>query len=342
MTESTPVISVMILTYNHEKYIRQAVESILMQECSYSYEIVICDDCSTDNTRNICTKLQKEHPDKIRLIFNESNKGLIRNYFETMQECRGKYIADCSGDDYWLTSSKLQKEADVLENRNDIVLVHTNWKDIVQHTGKVYDDVKSRREGWKSLILDKKDTEFYLNHRNLSLVNINTSCFRKDIALGIYKKYNRFFDPDLYMSEDFQLLFLMLYEGGSFYYIDEDTAIYRLLDESVSQSCCVSKKFRYRYRLTKLRVDLSNEFNVPISKFLSEESINLYYLAFKAKQKDFTIQTKSLLDSFGYKNVPLRAKFFYYIGLNKGATNITYCFYTIGKKIKRFFTKKRE
>lgn len=95
-----PEVSVITVTYNQAGTIARTLDSILAQECDFDYEIVIGEDCSTDDTLDICRRYAAAHPDKIRLLHNTVNKGIIDNYFDCIMECRGKYIADCPGDDY--------------------------------------------------------------------------------------------------------------------------------------------------------------------------------------------------------------------------------------------------
>lgn len=107
-------VSVLMITYNHEKYISQALESILSQQVCFEYEIVIGEDCSKDNTRKIILEYLRKHPDKIRLLSQEKNLGMLRNYTRTFKECKGKYIAVLDGDDYWISPDKLQRQVDYL------------------------------------------------------------------------------------------------------------------------------------------------------------------------------------------------------------------------------------
>lgn len=132
MTEKIvePFVSVLVTTYNHEKYITQAIESILAQKCNFDFEIVIGEDFSKDDTRKICLELQRKYPQNIKLILNSENKGLLRNFCDTMLQCNGKYIAECSGDDFWNDANKLQKQIDILEANPDVVLVHTGWNEL--------------------------------------------------------------------------------------------------------------------------------------------------------------------------------------------------------------------
>lgn len=115
-------VSVCMIAYNHEKYIVQAVESALMQQTDFDYEIVIGEDCSTDGTRALLVNLQKEHPGKIRLLLPERNLGMMPNFIATLKACRGQYIALLEGDDFWTHPHKLQKQADFLDANPDFVM----------------------------------------------------------------------------------------------------------------------------------------------------------------------------------------------------------------------------
>jgi glycosyltransferase involved in cell wall biosynthesis len=110
-----PEVSVCIFSFNYELYIEQAIKSVLLQKADFGYEIVIGDDLSTDSTREIVMRLQKENPEIIRLSFNEVNIGGTKNWIKTINTCRGKYIALLDGDDYFTDAAKLQKQYDCLE-----------------------------------------------------------------------------------------------------------------------------------------------------------------------------------------------------------------------------------
>lgn len=115
MCDFTPLVSVFMITYNHEEYIEQAIESVMMQEVSFSIEIVIGDDCSSDKTQNILLQYKKEHPDIINLILREKNIGPANNLFDVFMNCKGKYIAILEGDDYWTDKHKLSKQVKAIE-----------------------------------------------------------------------------------------------------------------------------------------------------------------------------------------------------------------------------------
>lgn len=109
-----PLVSVHMLTYNHERYIRQAIEGVLNQKTDFEYELVIGEDASTDQTREICFEYQRRYPEKIRVLWSETNLYVNGggNGTRVTAACRGKYIAYCEGDDYWTNPDKLQMQVD--------------------------------------------------------------------------------------------------------------------------------------------------------------------------------------------------------------------------------------
>ena len=111
MRKEIPVVSVCMITYGHENYIRKAVEGVLNQNTVYSFELYILNDCSPDNTDSIIQSLIQKHRtgNKIRSLSNDSNIGAIPNFKEALSECKGEYIALCEGDDYWTDSLYVAK-----------------------------------------------------------------------------------------------------------------------------------------------------------------------------------------------------------------------------------------
>ena len=120
-----PLISVVVVTYNQEKYIQQTLDSILAQQTDFDFEIVVGEDCSTDNTRDKVFSYQQKYPERIKVVTSDLNVGLLKNYYRTIQHASGKYIACCAGDDYWHASDKLQAQVSVMENDPEYGLVHS-------------------------------------------------------------------------------------------------------------------------------------------------------------------------------------------------------------------------
>jgi len=108
-------LSVCLITFNHKRFIAQALEGALAQKANFHYEIVVGDDCSLDGTREIAIGYQQRYPSKIRLALPERNLGTNRNLAQTLRACRGQYIALLEGDDYWTCSTKLQEQVDFLD-----------------------------------------------------------------------------------------------------------------------------------------------------------------------------------------------------------------------------------
>ena len=121
MTEKQIDVSVYMLTYYHEKYIRQAIESVLSQKTHYNYEIVISDDFSQDGTREILREYQEKYPDIIRLNLNEKNMGIPANIYKARTMCRGRYITNLSGDDYWINDDKIEIETKFMDEHPEYV-----------------------------------------------------------------------------------------------------------------------------------------------------------------------------------------------------------------------------
>lgn len=118
-------VSVIFITYNHEKYVEKALRSVLTQETDFPFEVVVGEDCSTDGTREILKTVAKEYPDQVRLYLRDTNTGgrPTVNVYETTMRCHGKYLAYLEGDDWWTDPKKLQKQVDFLESHPEYMAV---------------------------------------------------------------------------------------------------------------------------------------------------------------------------------------------------------------------------
>ncbi len=110
-----PLVTICIITYNHERSIAQAIDSVLMQVIDFKVEIIIADDCSTDKTRDILSAFRSKHPGIIQLILQQRNVGAAQNWLDLLNAPSSKYIAYFEGDDFWTDAQKLQKQVDFLE-----------------------------------------------------------------------------------------------------------------------------------------------------------------------------------------------------------------------------------
>lgn len=115
-----------MMAYNHSAYISQAVESVLMQETDFAFEVLIGEDRSQDDTREKLARLQEKYPQKINLLLNEHNIGIHKNLDQLLGSAKGEYIAILEGDDYWTSPNKLQKQIDFLEDHSDFTVCFHN------------------------------------------------------------------------------------------------------------------------------------------------------------------------------------------------------------------------
>lgn len=137
MQEDRPMVSVIVLTYNHEKYIKQALDSILSQKVNFDYEILIGDDASTDNTVKVLKEYKSKFPNIIKLFLNEVNLGATRNAYNLLINAKGKYLATCEGDDYWTDDNKLQIQVEFLEKNKNLVGC-SHYFTVVDENNKAY------------------------------------------------------------------------------------------------------------------------------------------------------------------------------------------------------------
>jgi len=139
--KKNPKVSVCMITYNHENYIREAIEGVLIQQCNFDVELIIANDCSTDKTDKKVQNIIHNHPNSswIQYTNHSQNKGMMPNFIWAMQQCKGKYIALCEGDDYWTDPLKLQKQVDFLEANEEYVLCF-HQVNILKTNGEIVDD----------------------------------------------------------------------------------------------------------------------------------------------------------------------------------------------------------
>ncbi|MCP9748521.1 glycosyltransferase [Lacihabitans sp. CS3-21] len=128
MQKQKPLVSVHLLTYNHAKFIAQSIESVVNQQTSFPFEIVIGDDHSTDGTSQIVDQYAAQYPDLIKVVRGKTNGGPQPNSIRILENSQGKYMAALEGDDYWIDPLKLQKQADFMEQNPDFAICFTNTR----------------------------------------------------------------------------------------------------------------------------------------------------------------------------------------------------------------------
>ncbi|NJB81741.1 glycosyltransferase [Wenyingzhuangia aestuarii] len=203
-------VSVFMLVYNQEQYIEQTILSVLNQKTSFPFNLVIGEDCSTDNTLRIIKTLKNKYPHKIKLLKSKNNIGLIHNFVRTVKECDGEYIAICDGDDYWIDEYKLQKQVKFLEENKDHSIVFTNKKNLFSDGNLIESkDEKPETSDFKDLIKG-------------NYIASVTVLFRNKIRnLTIPEWFLK------YPYGDWPLYLLIINDGSKIKYLNEYTAIYR-------------------------------------------------------------------------------------------------------------------
>lgn len=144
---STVDISIIVMAYFHEQYIKRAIDSILSQNIDANYEIIVADDCSKDKTIEIVNEFCHRYPNIIKIYSNEENLGICRNLYQTFLKCAGKYIVITDGDDYWVDDEKLSKEFMFLEKNRDFFAVSTSIEGYYtdgEKTGCIYPQERYR------------------------------------------------------------------------------------------------------------------------------------------------------------------------------------------------------
>jgi glycosyltransferase involved in cell wall biosynthesis len=267
-TTKKPIVSVAMLCYNHEKYLVEAIESVLMQKTDFTFQMVIAEDFSTDNTRNILLDYQGRFPEKIKLILQDENVGSAKNSNDLLTNIEGKYIALLECDDYWIDSLKLQKQVDFLEANSDYGLVHGDCNMKYENKNKVVLSL-NQKNGFNH---DYKDDENLLFDRILSgsyKIRTATSLFRASLYFQIQDQLKIY--QSKFLMGDIPL-WILLSSISKFGYIDEVLSVYRLSPSSATRSKNKAKVFRFRLSSYEFRVFIYKEKN----KILPQSIKNKY------------------------------------------------------------------
>ena len=251
-------VSVCMITYNHENYISEAIKSILMQTTSFDFEIIIGDDCSSDNTTSIIQEFHSKYPDKIIPVIRKENIGMLPNFIDVLQKAKGKYIALLEGDDYWTDPNKLQKQVDFLEANPDYVLC--------SHNGTILDEIGTGQTGKK---LIKTDTDYEFNTEDLLISNrasTLTVMFRGGLVTEFPDWYTKFGGGD-------RSLYIILSQYGKLRHLEFDGAVYRLNFGGVSVERKLKDKDKRRLAMLKELKSL-NRFYDTINKYLENKYNN--------------------------------------------------------------------
>ena len=227
MASHNPLVSIAMITYNHENFISEAIEGVLKQKTDFSFELIIGEDGSIDRTRLTCQEYADSFPDKIILLPFSKRLGMMDNLINVFNHCRGKYVAFCEGDDYWSDPKKLQKQFDFLENNPNVFFSF--------HSSSILSDDKiiGKRPNSGSGYVKMEDLLFRKTYPSLSLFYRNA-----DNIHGEFSELSPYF-----LTADFPLV-LLLASKGKGYLFSDDMGVYRLHSGGVYSQLSEIKKLQ--------------------------------------------------------------------------------------------------
>ena len=263
-----PLVSIRCITYNHEPYIAQALDGFLMQKTNFPFEIIVHDDASTDNTATIIREYEKKYPLIIKAIYETENQyskkdgslGRIMN-----AATKGKYIAFCEGDDYWIDENKLQMQVDFLEANSDYGLCYTQVKYYYQTTDS-FDPNEYSKE-----IVDYKD--LLKNGNSITTLTV----FIKSELLFKYSM-----DEEIQLASrnwlmgDYPLWIFCTYHSKPKFFPNV-TSVYRVLEESASHFKSNIKNILFRKNVLDIIEFFCKKYNFNESNFKDKDSILIGY-----------------------------------------------------------------
>lgn len=259
-------VSVCMITYNHQEYILKALSSILNQECDFLFEIIISNDCSTDSTNDLITNFINENnlSKKIKYFDQKKNLGITPNFIFALNEGKGKYIAICEGDDYWIDPLKLQKQVDFLDNNHYFSAIATN--SLVKYEGS------------------KKEHLFTTNIKPVLKTNELLGARHFHTATFMFKKEFLKDDfPKNILSAD-RTLFLLISCFGPIQLLEDVTAVYRKNEGGISRRV-TSKQMKLDYKIANYIKKHNQDFNynkliIFITTTVLDYSFKIYFLDF--------------------------------------------------------------
>lgn len=254
---SEVIVSIVCTNYNKGSWIGDAVESFLKQETDFEYEILLIDDDSTDESKDIIKRYSKQHHGKIRAFYNKKNLGITKTWTKVCKQAKGKYIARCDGDDYWTDNRKLQKQVDLLEKSKDSRWCSTDY-DIITPEGEV-----AHKSAFESGLVDRSASYAQmLATRGFTM----SSTWLVDTKL--MQEVNAEIDQSA-VDDTFNIQ-LDLFNKTKLSYIPEATVVYRINDGSDSRPVEMDKIKSRSDRLLKTQLEYIGKYkNVDYEEIIN-------------------------------------------------------------------------
>lgn len=273
--EHQPLVAVFMVTYNHENFIKEAIDSVLMQVTDFHFKIFIGEDCSIDDTRNICLAYKHRYPDKIELILQPKNVGVQNNTIDVFNCCSqsgARYIAMLEGDDYWIDPSKLQKQVDFLNAHPHLIACH-HWHKYSVFKDGVFTEIKAPKKG-QGYLADPIGSvkQIFANQLRLKSRTIMFRNVISDKFFPVWFQQVAFGDVPLTM---------LLGQYGDFGFIDEEMAVYRQTGSGVSTEGMKEiglKEFRVEHFKNWIEIwDFANKHYEYKYNIESNKSVSYFY-----------------------------------------------------------------
>ncbi|TGY02982.1 glycosyltransferase [uncultured Muribaculum sp.] len=292
-----PMVSVIVLAYNQEQTISRTIDSILNQDCDFPIEIIIGEDASSDKTREICSSYAGIH-DNIILLEKAPNKGILINYNDCLKACRGKYISECAGDDWWHNRDKLRLQVSYMDMNPKCILCYTDYNQFLVYKNKINGSILGNCKINNKEILNKILEGFF--------IPTLTIMYRRD-AIDYFNMID--FNNQGYLAEDLPM-YLELCKYGTLDYIPVSTSTYTLRKGSVSQFATSDKMVIFMENMRKIKLDFIQK-NQTITQVDKNEINNIYdKLIFNTafSMCDYNIANEYYSKIIGNKNMSIKIK----------------------------------
>ncbi len=300
------LVSILILAYNQEEYIADCLDSALAQQGDFDFEIVVAEDASVDGTLTICKDYQRRYPDKIVLLSNQSNRGVVQNYFNALEHCRGEFIADCGGDDYWPDPLRLQKQWKLLVGDPAMSMVYGQWKNEPAESTETAQD--SEAGPTAPLHYDRADfgprtAARFLNRMYKPELVLSTAMYRKSFVLEALHKNPEMFLHPAYRTEDLSVLTALLLRGPACY-LPECFLVYRVQENSVSHSRQKHKYYRFALSSFRQSLDWAKHIGLNLGEilpYLQSRYNNYMHYAFISGDKQLALTLRKSVREYAYR-----------------------------------------
>lgn len=265
--QAAPLVSVILLSYNQEDSVGAAIESVLAQDCPFPFELIIGDDASTDSTRAVCERYAAARPDVVRLMPFAPNKGVVGNYSDCFRCCRGRYVTDCAGDDFWTDPFKLREMVGLLESDPSVNVVFSDWEILDESTGRR--SLRSDEADFPPVDRDgriegRRLLRMILDHTADLPYNLSASVYRREaLQQALDRAPQMVFNPD-FGCEDLPLM-AALASLGDARYCPRPTLCYRIVSASQTNTADPLRLLRFHLKSLHAAAVLTAFYGLPQS-----------------------------------------------------------------------------